>query len=307
MKAFLSPANGRVVGVGMPIIAKLSAKPQDRAQVEALMSVKTSKPVVGAWHWFSDTELHWRPREFWPARTKVDVRADLDGVQFGKDVYGSHTTVTDFRIGDAMVSTVDVDDHVMTVTRNGDEDPHHPDHDGQRVLPDPQRDQGHPHPRARPDDGLVDGRHPGGQPGRVPDRRRVRDAPDLERRVHPRGTVVGAFAGPGQRQPRLHRHEHGQRRLDVREQPRRRRRDVRRLRPPPRAGQRLHRLEPDLEAVEGRLGPPRHVDDVVLDHAALDQRGPRRPRRPPRQGPPPRPREAGATYPHDTDQPRRTV
>lgn len=119
MKAFLSPANGRKVGVGMPVIAKLSASAKDRAQVERLMSVRTSKPVTGAWHWFSDTELHWRPREFWPANTKVTVTAALDGVKFGKDVYGSHTTVARFRTGDAMISTVDVANHEMTVTRNG--------------------------------------------------------------------------------------------------------------------------------------------------------------------------------------------
>jgi lipoprotein-anchoring transpeptidase ErfK/SrfK len=119
MKAFVSPANGRKVGVGMPVIAKLSATPQDRAQVERLMTVEASKPVTGAWSWFSDTELHWRPREFWPANTKVTVTAALDGVKFGKNVYGSHTTVARFRTGDAMISTVDVANHEMTVTRNG--------------------------------------------------------------------------------------------------------------------------------------------------------------------------------------------
>lgn len=118
LRAILSP-DERTVGVGMPITVTLTAAPDKRAAVERRLSVSTSKPVVGAWHWFSDTQLHWRPRDFWPADTRVRVKADLKGVKFGKNVYGDHDTSVAFRIGDAQISTVDIANHTMTVTRNG--------------------------------------------------------------------------------------------------------------------------------------------------------------------------------------------
>ena len=118
LHAFLSPDN-RTVGVGMPIIARLTATPDDRAMVESRLSVTTSRPVQGAWHWFSDTELHWRPKDYWPANTTVLVKANLNGVKFGNNVYGDHDTSVKFKIGESNINTVDVNAHTLTVTTNG--------------------------------------------------------------------------------------------------------------------------------------------------------------------------------------------
>jgi lipoprotein-anchoring transpeptidase ErfK/SrfK len=118
LRAFVSP-DKRTVGVGMPITVKLSATPRNRAAVERRLSVTTSKPVVGAWHWFSDTELHYRPKEFWPANTDVAVKAKLKGVKFGKNTFGDHNTSTSFRVGAEQISIVDIANYEMTVTKNG--------------------------------------------------------------------------------------------------------------------------------------------------------------------------------------------
>ena len=38
------------------------------AAVERRLEVTSSKPVTGAWHWFADNEVHYRPKSYWPMR-----------------------------------------------------------------------------------------------------------------------------------------------------------------------------------------------------------------------------------------------
>ena len=48
-----------------------------RTRVRDLLShldVTESTPVLGGWHWFSDTELHFRPKEYWPANEQITCR-----------------------------------------------------------------------------------------------------------------------------------------------------------------------------------------------------------------------------------------
>ena len=119
VSATVSPGDNEVVGVGQPIIVKFSDPVSDRAAVERRLAVHTSVPIVGAWHWFSDSEVHFRPQDYWPAHAQVDVAANLAGVEAGDGVWGDQNITTKFAIGDAHVSTVDVDSHEMTVTVNG--------------------------------------------------------------------------------------------------------------------------------------------------------------------------------------------
>ena len=80
----------------------------------------TATPAVaGAWHWFSPTELHWRPVHYWAAGTKVSVAAHINGYDAGNGVWGVKDVTVNYRIGDSHVSTVDVIAHTMTVTDNG--------------------------------------------------------------------------------------------------------------------------------------------------------------------------------------------
>ena len=62
-------------------------------------------PGAGKFHWTSDTQLRWRPINFWPANTNVFI-----------DAAGTKST---FHTGDSLVATVDNTTHQMTVTRNG--------------------------------------------------------------------------------------------------------------------------------------------------------------------------------------------
>ncbi len=115
----ISPVAGQTVGVGMPIIVRLSSSVHDRAAVEEGLTVETSRNVVGSWSWISDREVHWRPEEYWPANTDVDVRVHLKGVKAGKKVWGAENRTVGFRIGSATVSTVNIRTHMMTVKHDG--------------------------------------------------------------------------------------------------------------------------------------------------------------------------------------------
>jgi lipoprotein-anchoring transpeptidase ErfK/SrfK len=119
VRARITPLNGDVVGVGHPIGIYFTAPVTDRAAVEKRLKVTTSKSVEGAWHWFSDTEVHYRPRVYWPAGTKVRLDVPLTGVDVGKGVWGLQDRTINFTVGSAQISKVNAKTHTMTVYRDG--------------------------------------------------------------------------------------------------------------------------------------------------------------------------------------------
>jgi len=119
VQARVSPLDGETVGVGMPIVVWFTEPVTDRAALERRLSVNSSKPVTGSWYWMSDTEVHYRPKEFWPAHSKVTLRAALDGVHAGKGVWGDRDRRVSFEVGRSSVSHVNVKSHRMTVYRDG--------------------------------------------------------------------------------------------------------------------------------------------------------------------------------------------
>ena len=119
VKASILPQDDWTVGVGMPVIINFTKSVQDKAAVEKAVSVSSTPVVAGGWHWMSGRELQWRPEVYWPSGTKVVVKAGLSGVEVAPDVWGSRSVSSTFSIGSAMVSTVDVAGHTLTVTRDG--------------------------------------------------------------------------------------------------------------------------------------------------------------------------------------------
>ncbi|WP_084779886.1 L,D-transpeptidase [Planobispora rosea] len=110
---------GLTVGVGMPIMMSFDRDITDRVSVERNLLVRTSKPVKGAWHWFDDRTVHFRPKTFWPANTRVRLEARLAGVHGGGGAYGRRDHVLDFKIGRSQITEGSVKDHHLTVRRNG--------------------------------------------------------------------------------------------------------------------------------------------------------------------------------------------
>lgn len=122
LHAVLSPGDGSVVGVGMPIAVYLDhpvKSDADKAAVVARLTVVTKPAVQGAWHWMDNSELHYRPPTYWASGTTIRVSSNLRRLQLSDGTWGSGIRHTTFHVGDALISTVDVARHVMAIRRNG--------------------------------------------------------------------------------------------------------------------------------------------------------------------------------------------
>jgi len=119
LKASVAPLNGETVGVAMPIQIFWNNPVKDRAAVEKRLSVKTSVPVDGSWHWVNSKQVNYRPKNYWPAGTKVTVNIDTQGVNAGNNTWGTSGRTIAFSIGKSVVSNVNVKTHTMTVRING--------------------------------------------------------------------------------------------------------------------------------------------------------------------------------------------
>jgi lipoprotein-anchoring transpeptidase ErfK/SrfK len=103
----------------MPIIVKFNQPVADRAAVQKALVVQMSAPVLGAWNWISAKEVRFRPQAYWPTGEHVTLSSNLGGVNAGNGVWGTTSRTVGFTVGDAHISTVDINAHTMTVTSNG--------------------------------------------------------------------------------------------------------------------------------------------------------------------------------------------
>ncbi|MFL6179759.1 MAG: Ig-like domain-containing protein [Actinomycetes bacterium] len=114
------PAGEAVVGVGMPIIMTFDQPVRRKPAVEERLSVTTKPATVGSWYWVNDQMVRWRPKHYWKPGTDVTVRSRLEGINFGNGVWGDDDDMARFSVGAATISTVDIANHMMTVTQDGD-------------------------------------------------------------------------------------------------------------------------------------------------------------------------------------------
>ncbi|MFR9730339.1 L,D-transpeptidase [Saccharopolyspora sp. MS10] len=119
VRATINPTDHSEVGIAMPVSVKFDSAVTDRAAAERALEVRTSVPVEGAWAWLSDTQVDWRPKEYWPANTQVEVDANLYGVDYGEGEYGRSDLTTKFSIGRAQIVKADASTHQMVVERKG--------------------------------------------------------------------------------------------------------------------------------------------------------------------------------------------
>ncbi|MCW2903538.1 MAG: ErfK/YbiS/YcfS/YnhG family protein [Streptosporangiaceae bacterium] len=114
-----APADHEKVGVGMPIVLHFSKDVQNKKAVEKALVVRSTKPVMGAWHWFGPQDLVFRTKEHWPRHTKVEFLAHMSGVRAAKNVFGARNLDLKFEIGEQQSSVAGEDDHQMVVSKNG--------------------------------------------------------------------------------------------------------------------------------------------------------------------------------------------
>jgi lipoprotein-anchoring transpeptidase ErfK/SrfK len=103
--ATVNPADGTMVGVAKPIIVNFAAPITDRPTAEDAIHISSNPSVPGKFYWMNDRQVRWRPFDFWPAHTTVNI-----------DAAG---TKSSFTTGDALIAAADNDTHQMTITRNG--------------------------------------------------------------------------------------------------------------------------------------------------------------------------------------------
>jgi lipoprotein-anchoring transpeptidase ErfK/SrfK len=114
-----APLDGETVGVGMPVIVRFDVPVSDKASIEKHLKVTNTSDQKGAWHWISDSEVHWRPVHYWKPGTDVTVQADINSVPAGNGVFGQVSRSSTFHVGDSVVSKVNVQTHTMRVFVNG--------------------------------------------------------------------------------------------------------------------------------------------------------------------------------------------
>jgi lipoprotein-anchoring transpeptidase ErfK/SrfK len=115
LKSAVAPLNGETVGVGMPIQIFWNQAVKDQAAVEKRLSVTTSVPVEGSWHWANSKQVNYRPKVYWPAGTKVTVNIDTQGVNAGGGAWGNSSRTVHFTISKSVLTNIDVKKHQMVV------------------------------------------------------------------------------------------------------------------------------------------------------------------------------------------------
>ena len=111
----VGPLDGTTVGVGMPIRVFFEQPVTDKATVERNLTVTSSTDTDGVWSWLSDTEVHFRPSDYWPENIDVTLEADLYGVELADGIWGEQDRTISFSIGERHVSVADARTHTMKV------------------------------------------------------------------------------------------------------------------------------------------------------------------------------------------------
>ena len=116
----VTPEDGATVGVGDTINLRFNSDIPDSRKAALLQRIQVSSTpgVLGAWHWLSDSSVHFRTRDYWPSGTHVTLTANLQGFDAGNGVWGLGNWSESFTIGDKHVSLIDSNTHQMQVYDN---------------------------------------------------------------------------------------------------------------------------------------------------------------------------------------------
>ncbi|MGY4975953.1 Ig-like domain-containing protein [Streptomyces sp. 900105755] len=123
LKITFGPKAGEY-GVGQPVTAQLDHPIKDKAQraiVERALRVDSVPAVVGSWYWVSDKELHYRPKDYWPAHATIQVHSNLDGIRISDRLWGGPAAPLKLTTGDKLLAVTDAAAHQMTVYKDDKE------------------------------------------------------------------------------------------------------------------------------------------------------------------------------------------
>ncbi|HZF92535.1 L,D-transpeptidase [Streptomyces sp.] len=117
------PGAGTTVGIAQPISLVFDNPVENRAEVEKQLRVTTSNGTEGSWGWMRDwsgrDRVDWRPRTYWKPGTEVTLNAELNGTDSGTGGWFVRDYTTTFTIGAQQIVKVDLDNHRLTLVRDG--------------------------------------------------------------------------------------------------------------------------------------------------------------------------------------------
>jgi lipoprotein-anchoring transpeptidase ErfK/SrfK len=113
------PAAGLTFGVGQIIGISFDQAVTDKAAAETALTVHTTPPQQGSWHWIDKNTVRFRPQTYWQAGTVITLDAKLYGVNLGGGVYGKTDRSTTYRIHDSWVAKADGKTEQMQILHNG--------------------------------------------------------------------------------------------------------------------------------------------------------------------------------------------
>lgn len=116
--AAIYPLDGMKVGVGQPLQVVFSEPVLNRAAVEKAITITSSAGQVGAFHWFSDTMVRYRPKSFWAANSTVTMDMKLFGVDLGNGQIANFNKKSKVHFGDKKVAIADAAAHTFTLSVN---------------------------------------------------------------------------------------------------------------------------------------------------------------------------------------------
>ncbi len=95
------------VGVGQPLVVIFDKPPKDKAAAEKALTVTTVPKQDGSWYWWDERTVHYRPQDYWQARTKITLDANVYGVDLGGGMYGETDRTLNLTIGPKKVAKID--------------------------------------------------------------------------------------------------------------------------------------------------------------------------------------------------------
>lgn len=116
--AAIYPLDGMKVGVGQPLQVIFSEPVLNRAEVEKAIKITSSAGQTGAFHWFSDTMVRYRPEAFWAANSTVTMDMQLFGVDLGNGQIANFNKKVNVNFGDKRVAVADAAAHTFTLSVN---------------------------------------------------------------------------------------------------------------------------------------------------------------------------------------------
>ncbi|WGW10505.1 Ig-like domain-containing protein [Saxibacter everestensis] len=134
-RATVNLSDDATYGVAVPITVSFAGEVAEKARpdVEKLLKVTVKdedaddsefKEIEGSWAWLPEqsgkSQLHFRPKDYWPSFHDVHVDLPLSQADQGGGVYGVKDITLDFQIGREQIVKADAKSHKIVVIRDGE-------------------------------------------------------------------------------------------------------------------------------------------------------------------------------------------